>query len=508
MESSSVNNNENGKLSLEKRLFHSLHQHKIISVKEFKESWAFCNTVLRHFGKSSKNLGNNNIEKKYPQIDVVIDVAGGHGALGALFLILSKGRVKKSIVIDPAVLSDSKKKTMQDAWFNDQHQNSSKINDENDSTTGLEYCHESLYTALPRVLHDLTQKQNIPNTHILVVACHACQDLTNETLRIAERYGTNIAVMSCCQKDLSHGSSWKAAGKNMMPSNTTTGTDSLNDKKSPFSGVPIGIIMDLLSAGKMMSEYAGEKAGVWYNVKLKVIPQSITPQNRLIICQALPRMAVLCKEVSSSSTATTLSNTSLSSEATSSSTSSEPDLYIAEKNKIEERKRQAALKLEKAYVRAHSNLNTHTNTTNNNTKVLNIKNENNKPKNQRSEIGIGANLDSLPPPLGRNNNATNTTKKRNKQFILNNHNYLKVICTKITGARKRFCFKSTIFGVAIGFGLGLLFSVLFLDDMDYSTRQIQQNESSVCINNSFEAPFLARESRVISLPRSSCSDQS
>lgn len=41
---------------------------------------------------------------------------------------------------------------------------------------------------------------------ILVVACHACQHLTDETLEIACSYGVHAAVLSCCQKDLSGGS--------------------------------------------------------------------------------------------------------------------------------------------------------------------------------------------------------------------------------------------------------------------------------------------------------------
>ena len=59
------------KYSLEKKLFHALHDNNIHnpSIKEFKESWSFVNNV-RTFLKEEERI-------KY-----VFDVAGGHGALG------------------------------------------------------------------------------------------------------------------------------------------------------------------------------------------------------------------------------------------------------------------------------------------------------------------------------------------------------------------------------------------------------------------------------------------
>ncbi len=56
--------------TLEKRLFHALHRNDIHSptIKEFKECWAVAKSVQKFFGKD--------------KFDVIIDVAGGHGALG------------------------------------------------------------------------------------------------------------------------------------------------------------------------------------------------------------------------------------------------------------------------------------------------------------------------------------------------------------------------------------------------------------------------------------------
>lgn len=58
------------KYTLEKQLFHALHLNHIHSpsIKEFKENWAMANAVRRYMGEE--------------RMEYVIDVAGGHGALG------------------------------------------------------------------------------------------------------------------------------------------------------------------------------------------------------------------------------------------------------------------------------------------------------------------------------------------------------------------------------------------------------------------------------------------
>ncbi len=64
---------QSAKFNLEKKLFHALHDNHIHnpSIKEFKESWSFANSV-RSFLKEGKRM------------TYVLDVAGGHGALGKL----------------------------------------------------------------------------------------------------------------------------------------------------------------------------------------------------------------------------------------------------------------------------------------------------------------------------------------------------------------------------------------------------------------------------------------
>lgn len=47
--------------------------------------------------------------------------------------------------------------------------------------------------------------------------------------------------------------------------------------------------MDILAAGKMMSRGTGLNAGVRYRVKMKLMDESISKQNRMILCKAMVR---------------------------------------------------------------------------------------------------------------------------------------------------------------------------------------------------------------------------
>lgn len=92
------------------------------------------------------------------------------------------------------------------------------------------------------------------------MACHACQHLSKEILDIACRYEVHVAVMPCCQKGRSPGSTFKASSKNLY--------------------IPVAKVMDLLQCGRIMA------LGT-HDVRLKCINSKITPQNRIKICRAL-----------------------------------------------------------------------------------------------------------------------------------------------------------------------------------------------------------------------------
>ena len=245
-------NNDNHTFSLEKRLFHALKSNKIQnpSTKELNEGWAFCKAVRNMYGH-------------HHTFDVIIDVAGGHGALAALLLVMTSAT--RAVVIDPAQVG---KGGVERAWRKDFL-----------LSKQLDFRYEDLRTGLPAELKRTLQ--TVPRERVLVVACHACQHLSDEVLEIVccQFAGVHAAVMPCCQKDTSPGSSWKSSSKNLQ--------------------VPIEKVMDFLLAGKVMSWQVGKGVTVGtnesdnepinysYDVRMKVIDAKITPQNRIIFCKAI-----------------------------------------------------------------------------------------------------------------------------------------------------------------------------------------------------------------------------
>ena len=105
-----------------------------------------------------------------------------------------------AIVIDPAKCTSGKNgvhKAWRKFWTNDDSHSAS--NHTRATVKELRYRHECLRTGLRKELDWISQEAKGEN--VTVVACHACQHLTDETLHIASEYGVNVAVMPCCQKD-------------------------------------------------------------------------------------------------------------------------------------------------------------------------------------------------------------------------------------------------------------------------------------------------------------------
>lgn len=177
---------------------------------------------------------------------------------------------ESATVIDPAVVKGEV--GVKDAWSNFW------------GDKKLAYRHECLRTGLRKELDNIlyTNNPNISPTNVLVVACHACQHLTDETLEIASEYGVNIAVMPCCQKD--HKGSWKGLSKRLAKISEET------------ASLSFGTIMDLLTAGKMMAWNTGLQANVEYVVKMKLMDTAITLQNRIIMCKSMQRRNDSCND--------------------------------------------------------------------------------------------------------------------------------------------------------------------------------------------------------------------
>lgn len=244
------------KMTLEERLFHALHNKNSSltistphipkpSKKEFKEAWSFANTTHSFYKNES--------------IDLVLDVAGGHGTIAALFLALTDA--KKAVVIDPADVGGG---SVQECWGEFYKGKSLEFRQE--------YPQTGLRTELDRVLMPLLQRRNAAGMdpkRILVVACNTNQHLADETLEIACSYGVNVTVMPCCKKDPTDRSSFEEFSKQV--------------------GIDISMLMDILTAGKAMSWNNGQDADVQYQVRMKTIDEPNTPQNRLILCKASER---------------------------------------------------------------------------------------------------------------------------------------------------------------------------------------------------------------------------
>ncbi|KAL3944119.1 MAG: hypothetical protein SGBAC_001803 [Bacillariaceae sp.] len=247
------------KYNLEQRLFHALHNNQIHSptIKEFRESLAFCKLVKNHFQKyeKKKRKKKGGSTSTIGGWKVVLDVAGGHGALAALFLV-SNPSIRRAVCIDPAkVGNNGATKAWGHLWNSDQRTS------KNNSKKELVYRNECLTTGLPSEIEKALSIIESPE-QILVVACHACQHLSEQILEISCRYGVSVAVTPCCQKDTSPGGAWKATSKAIE--------------------IPLQPMMDVLLAGRMMGKGTHE-------VRMKCMDKQITPQNRVILARALPK---------------------------------------------------------------------------------------------------------------------------------------------------------------------------------------------------------------------------
>ncbi|CAD7926671.1 unnamed protein product [Amoebophrya sp. A120] len=333
---------------MERELFRALRDSSAVrpSAKEVKEALAFCNAV----------------KPLFPKVKVVLDVAGGHGALAAVFLILHRS-VERAVVIDPFEAPAGKRGILT-AWGKylsrrrEDHENyikerlrtavAASIEEQDEKTASrsttapdavattptalqppdgeelvcqavtedsakesagsdhdqhpdcaLRYRHEDLHTGLPDELATLLNKHTTEDdfavhpSEILVVACHACQHLTDDTIDIAQSFGVHVAVMPCCHRDRTQGQRWKSTARHLA--DTFLGEQSgmmgeggkSEDKKvrRTKNDQLFGTVTDLLTAGRM--QVGGKSAGVRYDVRMRFINENITPQNRILVGTAL-----------------------------------------------------------------------------------------------------------------------------------------------------------------------------------------------------------------------------
>jgi hypothetical protein len=132
-----------------------------------------CITVRIAFGDV------NSKRKQYQrQLDIVIDVAGGHGGLASLFLICTSAF--KAVVLDTANVGGGGVLRAWETEFIGQDKQ-------------LVYRNECLRAGLPHELEKALATTTADR--VLEVACHACQPFSEEILNISCEYGVHVAVM-------------------------------------------------------------------------------------------------------------------------------------------------------------------------------------------------------------------------------------------------------------------------------------------------------------------------
>jgi 8-oxo-dGTP pyrophosphatase MutT (NUDIX family) len=216
----------NAKDSFERRLFSDMHDadgRLTVRAKEFNESFGFVNLSRRAFENTAP--------------DHVIDIAGGHGAIALLYLILTPAR--SAVVIDPA--DERNFHRLHAAWS--KHIPPGKT---------ISYVRDRLENALSVTVTSIQSAH--PNDSILTLACHACSFLTTEVLAISAQHKVDCCVMPCCQKPTQSMKSFAKSSK-----------------------VDVGLLCDVLAAGRM------EALG--YTVGVKLLNNASTPMNRMICCK-------------------------------------------------------------------------------------------------------------------------------------------------------------------------------------------------------------------------------
>ncbi|KAL7558702.1 hypothetical protein ACA910_013419 [Epithemia clementina (nom. ined.)] len=392
--SSTMGSNDNNKRgdttkknSLERDLFLALRDHGVRcpSVKEFDESYAFVNGVRSSLFRHERSSSSSS--KPEERLDLVIDVAGGHGAVAALFLILTSAQ--EACVVDPANLEGGVAQAWSSFFVTEEplssHDDDKDDDDDDDdeirqkrnkkNKKRLRYRHECLRTGLPLELERAFSSSSSSNDddgdndegdprdddsknkydasldaqtrprlqsrrrhrrplgrrNILVVACHACQHLSEETLQIAYQYGVHCAVLPCCQTDLTPGAPWKAVAHNLnvpfaivmdlllagkAQQQSSSSSSSWQQRRLPMSSTSATIptttttarlkedhkdnnydssqeandestVQDAVKADVDAAHHSGFAHYYSYQVRMKVMNRQITPQNRIIVCRAL-----------------------------------------------------------------------------------------------------------------------------------------------------------------------------------------------------------------------------
>ena len=188
--------------------------------KEVKEALAFFHATQKFVKRKA----------------LVIDCCGGHGLVGALYVRF--GRAARAVVID---------KFRPPAFDH--------LGAALELPPGvLAYAEADVTTELPRQLA-LAKAAGHSPTDVIVVAVHACAHLTDRVADACINGGVDFAVMPCCHRDATPGSTMRQVASAL--------------------GIHVHAAVDVARLGAWASR--------GYDCRFRTIDDSITPENRVLI---------------------------------------------------------------------------------------------------------------------------------------------------------------------------------------------------------------------------------
>ena len=173
---------------------------------------------------------------------LIVDCAGGHGALGIAFKRLGRHKALKVIVGD--LHCPSSFATMRAAWL---------------PSEGTAHCVEHRTTDLRDRgwLQRLLAQEHMEPQDCGIVGCHVCNRLSDELIDECLNANVEFCVLGCCHGGTSkQGRATKISAKEL--------------------GVSLGMLVDTARYGVI----AGRDG---YIAKIKTIDAKITPENRILV---------------------------------------------------------------------------------------------------------------------------------------------------------------------------------------------------------------------------------
>ena len=197
----------------------------IPKAKELKECFAFHTRTERLFKRKA----------------LIIDCAGGHGALGMVFKL---HQWNAKVIIGDLHTPDSFF-SLRSAWFSQE-----------EVSNGLVEHRKMDIRDRGWLLRLLCAEQVAPED-CAVVGCHVCNALTDELIDECLGAHVEFAIMGCCHgRTGSQGRATKDSAKEL--------------------GVSLGTLVDMTRLGVIMKQDG-------FIAKLRTIDASITPENRILI---------------------------------------------------------------------------------------------------------------------------------------------------------------------------------------------------------------------------------